>query len=120
MYRVKVTTDANLFQEEDMFEDIKLYTQRTFSRSTKDKPKRLNRVRENTKKTEDDFTRFVEYRTSKRIEVPMINKKHEAPKNNELEETEVPVQALGYQSTNEWKNTRRHPRYAESQAISKK
>ena len=41
LHRVKVTTNANLFQEEDMFEDIKVDPPRTFSRSTKDKNKKL-------------------------------------------------------------------------------
>ena len=48
-----------------------------------------------------------------RDDVPMNDKKHEAPRNDQQEEIEVLVQHLGYQSINEWKNTGRGPRYAD-------
>ena len=43
----------------------------------------------------------------------MNDKIHEALKYDEQEEIGVSVQYLGYQSTNEWKNTGRGSRYAE-------
>ena len=95
-----------------MFENIKLDPTKTFSRSTKDKNK-INRVRENTKETEDDFTRFAEDRTSNKQprcyaeckamkaaraaaetgqdDVPLNDKRHEAPRKDEQEEIEVLV-----------------------------
>ena len=106
---MRVHTPANLFQEEpNMFEDIKLETHKTFKRSRR--PKRLNRVKEITKrpqtsneKIEDEFTEFANTRKD-RTSTP-----HEIPKPDE--EPNIRSKQKDKQDENKPSSSRKNNKY---------